>query len=211
MTKSRNLKNLKKFSQDFVSDEFNLRNNIKDKNFLSDMKLFRESIGKVNPLIAKSRVIHLLERPLPIAEKRIADDKSVIQESISDEFNPETILEIDDNLSYARNGVSRDILKKLRNGKWVIQDQLDLHGLRSNEAKEAVVFFLKKTLTRQNRCVRIIHGKGLRSKNKIPILKVKLRNWLIQIDEVMAFCQARGFDGGSGALIVLLKSKREKK
>ena len=80
-----------------------------------------------------------------------------------------------------------------------------MHGLRTDEAREAVGQFLREAMRKGVRCVRIIHGKGLGSANKEPVLKSKVRNWLVQKDEVMAFCQAKAADGGSGALMVLLR------
>jgi DNA-nicking Smr family endonuclease len=96
-------------------------------------------------------------------------------------------------------------MRKLRGGGWVMQDQLDLHGLRTDQAREALGQFIRNSVKRGFRCVRIIHGKGLGSMNKKPVLKSKVRNWLVQKDEVIAFVQARAADGGSGALMVLLK------
>jgi DNA-nicking Smr family endonuclease len=145
------------------------------------------------------------QHPLPIPHQRIADDEAVLQESLSDEFSIDTLLETDEALSYARSGIGPDVLRKLRGGGWVTQSQLDLHGLRTDEAREAVALFLRESVRRGLRCVRIIHGKGLGSVNKTPVLKSKVRNWLVQKNEVMAFCQARAADGGSGALMVLLK------
>ncbi len=127
-------------------------------------------------------------------------------ESLSDEFTFDTLLDTDENLSFARPGVGSDVLSKLRRGHWAIQNQLDLHGLRRDEAREALGEFLRLARRRGQRCVRIIHGKGLGSVNKEPVLKQKVRNWLAQKDEVIAFCQAQPADGGSGALIVLLQS-----
>jgi DNA-nicking Smr family endonuclease len=98
------------------------------------------------------------------------------------------------------------VLKKLRSGGWVTQDQLDLHGLRVDQAREAIGQFIRDAVKRGVRCVRIIHGKGLGSMDKKPVLKSKVRNWLVQKDEVIAFCTARAADGGSGALMVLLKA-----
>jgi DNA-nicking Smr family endonuclease len=97
-------------------------------------------------------------------------------------------------------------VRKLRRGHWVIQSQLDLHGLRTDEARVALGEFLRGAVKRGMRCVRVIHGKGLGSVNKEPVLKNKVRNWLVQKDEILAFCQARAADGGAGALIVLLKA-----
>jgi DNA-nicking Smr family endonuclease len=88
----------------------------------------------------------------------------------------------------------------------VLQAELDLHGMISVEARQAVAAFLAECCKRGKRCVRIIHGKGLGSKNKEPVLRTKVKHWLMQKDEVLAFCQARTMDGGSGAVVVLLKS-----
>lgn len=170
-----------------------------------EANLFRASVGEVRPLKVPPRVELPPEPPLPIPHQRIADDEAVMQESLSDEFSIDTLLETDEALSYARSGIGPDVLRKLRGGGWVTQSQLDLHGLRTDEAREAVAIFLRESVRRGLRCVRIIHGKGLGSVNKTPVLKNKVRNWLVQKNEVIAFCQARAADGGSGALMVLLK------
>jgi DNA-nicking Smr family endonuclease len=115
-------------------------------------------------------------------------------------------LETDEALSYGRPGISPDTLRKLRRGHWVIQHQLDLHGLRTDAAREALAEFLRGACKRGLRCVRVVHGKGLGSVNKEPVLKNKVRNWLVQKDEVIAFCSARPADGGTGAVVVLLKA-----
>lgn len=171
-----------------------------------EVNLFRNSIGDVQPLNAAPRVVHVPTKPTPIARQRIADDQAVLKESLSDEFSIETLLETDDALSYARSGVGPDVLKKLRSGGWVTQDQLDLHGLRVDQAREAIGQFIRDAVKRGVRCVRIIHGKGLGSMDKKPVLKNKVRSWLVQKDEVIAFCTARAADGGSGALMVLLRA-----
>ncbi len=170
-----------------------------------EANVFRDAIGNVTPLKVPPRVLPEPARPEPIAQQRIADDEAVLRESLSDEFSIDTLLEVDETLSYARGGIGPDVMKKLRGGGWVVQDQLDLHGLRVDEAREALGQFLRSAGKRGFRCVRIIHGKGLGSLNKKPVLKSKVRNWLVQKNEVIAFCQARAADGGSGALMVLLK------
>jgi DNA-nicking Smr family endonuclease len=143
---------------------------------------------------------------LPIARQRLADEEAALRESMSDDFTVETLLDTDEALSYARNGIGPDVIRKLRRGHWVIQSQLDLHGLRTDEAREALGEYLRGAVKRGLRCVRVIHGKGLGSINKEPVLKNKVRNWLTQKDEVIAFCQAKAADGGAGALIVLLRA-----
>jgi DNA-nicking Smr family endonuclease len=171
-----------------------------------DADLFRRSIGDVAPLALPEKASASPPRPLPIARHRLADEQAALQESLSDEFNVDTLLETDGELSFARNGIGPDTIRKLRRGHWVIQNQLDLHGMRREEAREALAEFLRNAIKRGQRCVRIIHGKGLGSVNKEPVLKNKVRNWLVQKDEVIAFCQAKAADGGAGALVVLLKA-----
>ncbi|MGB4347383.1 MAG: Smr/MutS family protein [Burkholderiaceae bacterium] len=170
-----------------------------------EANIFRASIGEIKPLSVAPRQTPALPLPPPVARQRIADEEAALQASLSDDFSIETLLESDQELSYARSGIGADVVKKLRRGEWVTQDQLDLHGLRTDEAREAVALFLRNATRRGLRCVRIIHGKGLGSVNKEPVLKNKVRNWLVQKEEVMAFCQARAADGGSGALMVLLR------
>lgn len=173
---------------------------------LAEANIFRASVGQLQPL--KSTLRHEIKTnaPLPIPFKHLADEKAALKESLSDEFNADSLLETDDNLSYVRQGVGQDVARKLRKGDWVIQAQLDLHGLRRDQAREELGEFLRKCGRSGYRCVRIIHGKGLGSINKEPVLKQKVRNWLMQKDEVLAFSQATAADGGSGALIVLLRS-----
>jgi DNA-nicking Smr family endonuclease len=104
--------------------------------------------------------------------------------------------------------MARQVLRRLRRGHWVIQEGLDLHGLNRDEAAVAVAAFLSRCAARGLRCVRIVHGKGLGSPNREPVLKARLRNWLPRRQDVLAYCQAPASDGGSGALLVLLKTKR---
>jgi DNA-nicking Smr family endonuclease len=169
--------------------------------------LFRNSVGAVAPLAPQNKVITKAPRPDPIAHQHIADEQAALEESLSDGFSVETLMETDEALSFGRTGIGPDTLRKLRRGHWVIQSELDLHGLRSDDAREAVAEFLRNAGKRGLRCVRIVHGKGLGSVNKEPVLKNKVRNWLAQKEEVIAFCQARAADGGAGALVVLLKAQ----
>ena len=145
-------------------------------------------------------------KPKPIAKQFIRDEKQALKDSLSDDFYPAHELESGEELLYLRLGQSPDVLRKLRRGFWVVQAQIDLHGLISDEAREYVAEFLGSCKKRNIRCVRIVHGKGLGSRNREPVLKHKLRNWLMQKDEVIAYAQAKPEDGGSGAVIVLLKA-----
>ncbi|MBC7756618.1 MAG: Smr/MutS family protein [Bdellovibrio sp.] len=144
--------------------------------------------------------------PKPVAKQFIRDEKQALKDSLSDDFYPAHELESGEELLYLRTGQSPDVLSKLRRGFWVVQSQIDLHGLISDEAREYVAEFLGSCKKRNIRCVRIVHGKGLGSRNREPVLKHKLRNWLMQKDEVIAYAQAKPEDGGSGAVIVLLKA-----
>ena len=112
--------------------------------------------------------------------------------------------DIDDQLSFRRPGIGTDVTRKLRMGHWSIQRQLDLHGLRRDEAREALGQFIRLAHRTGLRCVRIVHGKGLGSPGKTPVLKGRVQGWLVQKSEVLAFVQARPAQGGAGALVVLL-------
>ena len=171
-----------------------------------EANLFRHAVGAVAPLKQAPRVAKPQPIPQPIARHSQADEAAVLRESLSDEFDAESLLDTDDELSYTRPGIGQDVVRRLRRGEWVIQAQLDLHGLRRDEAREALGEFLRRAIKSGQRCVRVIHGKGLGSVNKEPVLKGKVRSWLVQKDEVLAFCQARAQDGGSGAIVVLLRS-----
>lgn len=166
---------------------------------------FRDFVGTVTPLATPPRVKHPHKPHPPIPQQRIADEREVLAAAVSDEFEIDTLLHVDDELSFRRPGVGGDVLRKLRRGEWVIQDELDLHGARVGEARELLAGFLRDALRRGLRCVRIVHGKGLGSRNRQPVLRGKTRNWLVQREEVIAFCQARPDEGGSGALMVLLR------
>lgn len=89
----------------------------------------------------------------------------------------------------------------------MLQDQLDLHGLVRDEAREALARFLSDSLLQGKRCIRVIHGKGHGSPGKVSILKQLSRGWLAQREEILAFCQAGPHDGGGGALLVLLRAQ----
>ena len=171
-----------------------------------DISLFRASVADVTPLPRPARVEHDRPRPRPVPAQRLRDDREALADSLSDHVPWDIGLETGDELSYARNGIGGQTLKKLRRGHWVIQDELDLHSLTSDEARALLVEFLNRCLRRGLRCVRIIHGKGLRSPNREPVLKRKVASWLMQRQEILAFCQARRSDGGGGAVVVLLKA-----
>ena len=167
--------------------------------------LFLAAVKNARPLNT-NRIHHEPSKPKPIPQQFIRDEKQALRDSLSEGYIPAHELESGEELLYLREGQSPSVLSKLRRGHWVIQANLDLHGLISDEARIQVGEFLAGCKKRGIRCVRIVHGKGLGSRNREPILKHKVRNWLIQKDEVIAYAQARATDGGSGAVIVLLKA-----
>lgn len=172
-----------------------------------DDALLRDALKDVAPLPDPGKAILRKRPPRPVPVQRLRDDEQVLADSLSDHIPLEIGLETGDELVFLRNGLSNLTLRKLRRGHWAMQDQLDLHGLRSDDARALLVDFLNEALVKGWRCVRIVHGKGLRSENREPVLKRKVGNWLAQRDEVLAFVQARPEDGGSGAVVVLLKAK----
>ena len=173
-----------------------------------ERQLFSEFVKDVKPLAASNRFDKKPPPVEPVARQRELDEKSALAESISDEFDAESLIDTDDSLSWSRDGLGSDVVRRLRRGAWVIQDQLDLHGARRDEARVMLGEFLRDSIKRGLRCVRVVHGKGLGSIDRQPVLKGRVRRWLTQKDEVLAFCQARAQDGGSGAMVVLLRPAR---
>jgi DNA-nicking Smr family endonuclease len=174
----------------------------------SDKDLFARAAGVVKPLPDKRKVHHKPEPKMPTAMQYQKDEKAVLKEAISDEFDVSTLLEVDEHLSFRRPGIGTDVTRKLRRGDWSIQRQLDLHGLRRDDAREALSIFVREAHQQGIRCVRVVHGKGLGSPGKAPILKNRVHSWLVQKNEVLAFVQAKPADGGGGALVVLLMASR---
>ncbi len=168
--------------------------------------LFRSSVGQVKPMPQRDR----LAPPAPQApltpRQQEEDDRAVLRESLSDLFEVDALMAQDPALSYTRAGVGPDVVRKMRKGHWPIQADLDLHGLRRDDARERIGAFLRQAEQRQYRCVRVIHGKGLGSKSQEPVLKSMVHSWLVQKDEVIAFCATRPSEGGDGALLVLLRA-----
>ena len=175
----------------------------------AEEEFFAHAVGVVKPLPLKHRPGHRASlqavQAAPIALQHQLDEQAVMREALSDEFDVETLLDTDDALSYRRPGIGTDVTRKLRKGGWSIQGQVDLHGLRREEARDALVDFIKDAARMGWRCVRVVHGKGLGSLGKTPVLKGKVQSWLIQKQEVLAFVQARPAHGGAGALVVLLE------
>lgn len=166
--------------------------------------LFRHMVGAVTPLNVTARAPVAREPAQPLPLQLQLDEQQALYESISDDFDVTTLMDTDEALSYRQPGVSPEVARKLRLGHWSIQANLDLHGLRLDEAREALGQFVRDCHKKGIRCVRIIHGKGLGSPGRIPVLKVRVQRWLVQKKEVLAFVQAKASEGGAGAVVVLL-------
>jgi DNA-nicking Smr family endonuclease len=176
---------------------------------------FRTSMEGVHKLPESDRYVH---RPVYVApsaararaqlspEEETADVlRASMSDELSDLFDVEGMLDEDPSMSYARDGVGPDVVKKLRKRHWPIQDELDLHGLTRDGARDALTDFLHRANRRGVRCVRIIHGIGYGSPKGEPVLRSIVHSWLVQKNEVIAFCAAGRADGGHGALIALLR------
>ena len=168
---------------------------------------FERAVGPVHALPDDGKVLHHQPRE-PVPMQRLLDEQAVLRESLSDEFNAGTLLETDEQLSFLRPGVGLDVARKLRLGEWSIQGQVGLHGLRIDAAREALGSFIRESHQQGLRCVRVIHGKGLGSPGKTPVLKSRVLRWLVQKAEVMAYVQANPNQGGHGAIVVLLRASR---
>ena len=173
-----------------------------------DDEEFRRATAGVEPLVPQRRVDLPRARPAPLPEQKCRDERAALAESLNGPVSIDDAIESGDELVFLRDGLSRQLLRKLRRGHWVVQDNLDLHGMNRVQAAESVAVFLRGCTRRGLRCVRIVHGKGLGSRNREPVLKGKLRKWLAVRDEVLAFCQAPAMHGGGGAVLVLLKAGR---
>ncbi len=170
-----------------------------------ERELFATTVGRVQPLRKSAAPLVPRARPTPVPRQRIRDEAAVLVEALSDEFDVESLLDTDDALSFRRRGIGPEVVRKLRRGVWAIQGQLDLHGLRRDAARERLATFVREAVRDGQRCVRVIHGKGNGSPGREPVLKSRVKSWLVQKNDVIAFVQARASDGGHGALLVLLR------
>ncbi len=172
---------------------------------LAERNRFRLSVGAVTPLAGDERAS--LPRPAvaPLPRQRELDEARALAATLSDELDVSTLLETDAGLSFRRDGIGPDVPARLRRGQWAIQRHLDLHGLRRDAARDALAAFIRQAERDGLRCVRVVHGKGNGSPGREPVLKEKVKRWLVQKTAVIAFTQASAADGGHGALLVLLR------
>lgn len=168
-----------------------------------DARLFREAIGDVRKM-APAALPPTSPRPEPRARMFEADEAAVPAELLDMAFDPAS-MEVGEELSFLHDGYPPKLLKQLKRGHFSIQDDLDLHHMNAAAAQASIHAFLAEARQAGLRCVRIVHGKGLRSKSTGPVLKALTDRLLRRRDEVIAFASARPAFGGTGAVIVLLK------
>ena len=173
----------------------------KDSDDRQDAMLFRRAAGKVRR-IESDRVTHERDRPFPLPHNRRVEAETPAVDMMPDSpFGDST----QGALFFARPGVQRNVIRKLKRGQIHIEDQLDLHGMTVSTAADALAAFLGECTKRQRRCVRIVHGKGLGSSGRRPVIKESVNRWLRLRNEILAFCSTQPGDGGTGAIYVLLK------
>jgi DNA-nicking Smr family endonuclease len=165
---------------------------------------FRRAVAGAEPLVQRRKHVRG-KRPAPVACQRLRDERAALTESLAGPVTLDDALDSGDELAYLSEGVGRDVLRKLRRAHWVVEDELDLHGMNRHLAAISVTEFLRHCRQRRLGCVRIVHGKGRGSHQREPVLKGLLRKWLVRQD-VLAFSQAPAAQGGSGAVLVLLQS-----
>jgi DNA-nicking Smr family endonuclease len=182
-----------------------------EKTRAAEANIFQTSLGGVKRMPVSDRYVPSLPKSASTAAAparkltQAEDDAAVLRESLSDLFEVDHYLEDDPALNYSAPGVGPDVMKKMRKGHWPVQDELDLHGMNRDQARDALGAFLTRSAQRNHRCVCVIHGRGFGSRGQEPVLKSMVHSWLVQ-KEVVAFCQARNHEGGEGALIVLLRA-----
>lgn len=182
----------------------------KEKISEQDLKIFYDEVADVRPLVAEKHIETEKKKPSPrpIHNKYSADiNEQANSEMMSDPVDLRDA-QVDDVLFFARSGIQQKVQRKLRRGEYPIEDELDLHGYTVTEAKMALEEFITNCKRQQKRYVRIIHGKGYRSDQKIPVLKTHVAYWLPQHSDVLAFSTARPADGGTGAIYVILKASK---
>ncbi len=166
-----------------------------------DSNLFQSAIGKVTPIKSDKQVLSSPPKPKPYPKKQDTPTGNKFTKNPTDILHT---LQTEDTLHYTTPGLQKNILKKMRQGHYGLDAELDLHGLTSVQAKAELIQFLHFCEQDGCRCVRIIHGKGYRSENNVPVLKNDINLWLRQHQEVQAFCSATQKEGGAGAVLVLL-------
>jgi DNA-nicking Smr family endonuclease len=175
-----------------------------------DTELFRKAMRGVRRMHADNRHASAPRKPRPAARFSRAERHAVLQESLGQVSPLDPVRESGDALLFRRPGISEQVFRRLRRGQYRVDQEIDLHGLTAQQAEIALRDFLAECLHHEARVVRVIHGKGLRSGHRGPVLKQLASSYLQRVGAVLAFASAREVDGGSGAILVLLKQKPRK-
>ncbi len=172
-----------------------------------DLAAFHAAIDGTTPLPKANRVVFARPKPSARPRPRELDEAAAINESLYSPLDIDAILAIGEVDSFLRPGLPRSVLRDLRRGRWAIQNHTDLHGHNRHEAHEEISRFLAESQSAGKRCVRIVHGRGYGSPGREGILRQLVKGWLARRKDVLAFCHAPSYDGGEGALWVLLKAR----
>ena len=170
----------------------------------ADKALFRDAVGEVKPVKDDKA---LQDKPAPQIGKIAKQDDKQVMESLLAELSENDLLDTGEHLSFTRDGIQKGVLRKLKSGQYSVQGEIDLHGLTLKQARIELSEFLSYAIDNRRLCVRIIHGKGRRQPDKEPRLKPAVNAWLQSHKSVIAFCSARAMEGGTGAVVVLLRKR----
>lgn len=172
-----------------------------------DSDLFRQAVADTRPLRAASErhIQHPQQKPFP---RPNSTGLQISRDDLSGHAHDIAELETNEQLIYLKTGLQRQVLRKLRRGRFPIEDQLDLHGLSQQLAEELILDFINHATRSSYKCINIIHGKGMRSENTKPVLKTLCNHLLRRHPAVLAFVSAKPADGGTGAVCVLLKNEK---
>ena len=169
-----------------------------------NIRLFHEAIGPVRRHVSDSAPGNTVAKPEPEPKQFLLDEARVRDELLDMPIDPGE-MEVGEELSFLRDGYRPDLLKRLKRGHFSIEDEIDLHQMNAEVARSAVVEFMVEAKRRGLHCIKLIHGKGLRSRAGGPVIKRLVDKMLRQRDDVVGFASARSEHGGTGATVVLLK------
>jgi DNA-nicking Smr family endonuclease len=183
---------------------------------LDDDTLFRRAMTGVDALAPSARA--RVAQPTPAASPRtpLSEDAEALA-ALSDIVNGEGAFDISDTREYVEGhvvGLDPRLVRRLRRGDFAWQAHLDLHGMTTAAARDAVERFITTAVRDGQRCVLVVHGRGHNSKDQVPVLKESMKSWLARGRigrHVLAFTSARPTDGGTGALYVLLRRDRKRR
>ncbi len=167
-----------------------------------DADLFRQTVGHLTPV--KQDKVHHTKPRSNVRLQQNRDEQKVLDNLLSDQYLAEEI-QPGDVLSYCVPGLQKSILRKLRRGAYRREVELDLHGLTVELARDALNQLLDEAKREGWQCLKVVHGKGLRSSNRGPVLKSRVNTWLRRCGQVLAFCSAPPADGGTGVVYILLR------